>query len=114
MPHRTPPDVAACDFNNTMLVNSQAMTLDPGVYCGGITIKGTAKVTFEPGIYVLRDGGLTARTSRSEGRGRRLLSSGNGVTDRLRLRHTCVADRPTDGPMAGLLIFEDRTVHGQA
>ena len=47
-------------------------TLNPGVYCGGIKVTGNAKVTFNPGLYVLRGGEFEAGGS-SE-------LSGDGVT----------------------------------
>ena len=34
--------------------------LNPGVYCGGITISNNARVTFNPGIYILLGGGFDA------------------------------------------------------
>jgi hypothetical protein len=37
-----------------------SMTLNPGVYCGGIGIaKSTTTVTFNPGLYVIKGGGLS-------------------------------------------------------
>ena len=37
---------------------SQSAVLNPGVYCGGISIDGTllSSITFNPGTYILRDG----------------------------------------------------------
>lgn len=35
-------------------------TLDPGQYCGGMRIQAQAKVTFNPGIYKIADGSLSA------------------------------------------------------
>jgi hypothetical protein len=53
-----PPAVGACDQNNWSHHNDTAETIDPGVYCGGITIsKGT--VDLNPGMYILKGGGLT-------------------------------------------------------
>jgi len=49
------PAVAPCDHNGkTQVGPSDTVTLNPGVYCGDIDIRGDA--TFAPGIYVL-DGG---------------------------------------------------------
>ncbi|CAN0500198.1 unnamed protein product, partial [Discosporangium mesarthrocarpum] len=33
--------------------------LEPGVYCGGLTITGADEVTLNPGKYVIKDGPLT-------------------------------------------------------
>lgn len=44
----------ACTFNNQNVGPSQNKTFTPGVYCGGIDIKGTA--TFQAGNYVIKGG----------------------------------------------------------
>jgi hypothetical protein len=42
--------------NSTTISPSSTTTLNPGIYCGGIDVKGTA--TFNAGTYVLAGGGL--------------------------------------------------------
>ena len=44
-------------YNSTMINPNQNVALTPGVYCGGINVKGTA--SFAAGTYVLAGGGLT-------------------------------------------------------
>ncbi|TPJ37213.1 hypothetical protein [Mesorhizobium sp. B2-8-3] len=44
-----------CDFHKTEIKNAQA-TLTPGTYCQGLKISGGAKVTFSPGLYIIRNG----------------------------------------------------------
>jgi len=56
----TPPDDYeddGCTFPALVEVTTDT-TLDPGVYCGGIHIYGSANVTFNPGNYVVDGGGL--------------------------------------------------------
>ena len=36
--------------------NLNAQTLQPGVYCGGMTFSGPVNITFAPGLYVVKDG----------------------------------------------------------
>ncbi len=60
---RKPPAVASkCDFFNFEVVDRNAV-LSPGVYCGGLKVLAhrgkSANVTFNPGIYVIKDGPLT-------------------------------------------------------
>jgi hypothetical protein len=43
-------------FSSTTVAPSSTQTLSPGIYCGGIDVKGTA--TFNAGTYVLAGGGL--------------------------------------------------------
>jgi Flp pilus assembly protein TadG len=51
------PSSSPCDYNN-MEIASKTVTLSPGVYCGGLTVKAGARVHLEPGIYVMKDGPL--------------------------------------------------------
>jgi hypothetical protein len=44
--------------------NGKTITIDPGVYCGGIQVKNNT-VNFNPGIYILVGGGLTTQDSNS-------------------------------------------------
>jgi hypothetical protein len=37
--------------------SNQTKTLDPGTYCGGINVQGTAKLN--PGLYIVKDGPLS-------------------------------------------------------
>jgi Flp pilus assembly protein TadG len=60
-----PPNVqAACDQTNYAVDQSNVgITLQPGVYCGGININAAAM--FAPGDYVIRGGGLTVNAGGS-------------------------------------------------
>jgi len=52
------PDDEVCDHNQEVKVqNNQTVTLQPGVYCGGIRISGGV-AHFAPGVYILRGGDL--------------------------------------------------------
>ena len=52
-----PPIIGACDYPALVEVTTDT-TLDPGVYCGGIHIYGSANVEFEPGTYIVDGRGL--------------------------------------------------------
>ncbi|MEH0760029.1 hypothetical protein H4F20_10035 [Vibrio sp. 16] len=47
-------------------IDSKTETLNPGTYCGGLFIKGSAKVTMNPGTYILQGGGLVVDGSDAE------------------------------------------------
>ena len=49
------PVGGACTASNRQYSNG-TYTASPGVYCGGIDIKPQAHVTFQPGIYFIRNG----------------------------------------------------------
>jgi hypothetical protein len=44
-------------------ISSGTVTLNPGTYCGGLTISGGATVYLNPGVYTLLGGGLTIRNN---------------------------------------------------
>ena len=66
------PATSPCGFNNYKKT-SGAVTLVPGIYCGGIDIGGSvSSATFTPGNYVLVGGGLKIGSSAN--------ATGTGVT----------------------------------
>lgn len=62
----------SCDYTNfSFAKGAKAATLEPGVYCGGLEVKGLT-VTLNPGLYVIKDGPLTITSNASV--------AGNGVS----------------------------------
>ncbi|MBI3278826.1 MAG: hypothetical protein HYZ57_03175 [Acidobacteria bacterium] len=62
----TMPSSSTCDFNNVTITTGTTVTLNPGVYCGGITIAGSVTtVVFSPGTYILLGGGMHVTASAS-------------------------------------------------
>ena len=53
---RPPPPIGAC--KESWLYVDTSVTLNPGVYCGGIQIANGAQVFLNPGVYVIKDGPL--------------------------------------------------------
>jgi hypothetical protein len=106
--NRPEPSIGGCDFTAKSVI-AGAVTLQPGVYCGGLTIAGLARVTFAPGIYVIKDGPfLVTAASEISGDGVGFFLAGTSffTFDPL----TAVAlSAPTTGPMAGLLFFGSRS-----
>ena len=85
------------------------MTLSPGVYCGGIQIYGNSKVTFRPGIYVIKDGPLIASGgAKLVGEYVGFYLTGSKALFSFTTFTTIALSAPKDGPLAGLLFFEDR------
>lgn len=105
---RKPPTVGACTETNKD-ISSGMVTLMPGVYCGGLKIRGTAVVDLKPGIYVIKDGALTV-TDTATLRGRYVGFYLAGASTVFEFTKDSVIDlgAPKDGAMAGLLFFEDR------
>jgi len=106
---RQAPAAARCDHQGMRVIGGSRI-LQPGVYCGGLRIGGHAKVTFAHGIYVVRGGPLeltheasltmTDATIHLVGPEARLVADYSTSLD---------LSASTSGPMAGILIFEDRS-----
>lgn len=56
---------ATCDYTNFVTEMGKSYTLKPGVYCGGLTVWRKKDVTFEPGVYVIRNGPLRLNSGKS-------------------------------------------------
>jgi Flp pilus assembly protein TadG len=112
---RQPPSVGACKVNNVPILDLLPIVpriLTPGTYCGGLHIGGASIVIFTPGIYVIKDGPLIIDTT--------AVVTGNyagfyftgTVPDSVVFRASPLSivnlTAPRDGPMAGILFFEDR------
>lgn len=54
---RPTPSDYTCKYNN-VVVDGLTQTLQPGVYCGGLKITNSAKVTLAAGVFIIRDGPL--------------------------------------------------------
>jgi Flp pilus assembly protein TadG len=105
---RIAPTVGSCDETGLKIV-SGSHTLSPGTYCGGLQIKGTASVVFSPGTYVIKDGKfLVSDTAKVSGEhvGFYLVGAASVVNFKDDANVTLTG--ATEGPMAGLLFFEDR------
>jgi hypothetical protein len=100
----------------TTISGSTSVTLQPGVYQGGIAVSGSASVTLQPGVYILQGGGLQVSGNAS--------ISGNGVmiyntTDALGASGAITLNTygtinltpPTSGSYAGISLFQDRTLN---
>jgi hypothetical protein len=113
------PTVGSCDHNNYHAPGNSAVTLSPGVYCGGIQISGSNNVTFNPGMYILNGGGFKVTGSAT--------LTGSGVTfyntqssgktyDGIAIGGTATVNltAPTSGTYEGMLFFQDRSVASTA
>lgn len=101
------PPVGGCSHTNRTA--SGTITLQPGVYCGGLTIGNNAKVTLASGTYVMDNGPLSAGgTASLKGDGVFIYLRGpNGRLD-LGGSPSLTLSAPTSGTHAGILIYADR------
>lgn len=107
-----PNENAPCDFSNVPAITGSA-TLSPGVYCGGVSISGNANVVFQPGVYVMRNGGLSASGNAVvNGAGVAFYLTENSTVhlnqDDLSLsgNTTIHLSAPQSGPLAGFVVYQ--------
>lgn len=104
------PSTAVCTSKSLKTIDTQVkLTINPGVYCGGLTLNASDDVTFKPGIYTFRGGPLTLNTSAKllgegvlfyfEDEQSPLLMNGSAI---MRI------SAPTSGTHAGILMFQGR------
>ena len=115
----TPPSNvnAACQYTNASYGGNSQTTISPGVYCGGITIQANAKVTFQSGVYILRNGGFSAGSNAVvTGSGVGIYMTGTGTNVQLSQDDLTVSGNaqvtisaPTTGSMAGIAIYQDHS-----
>jgi Putative Flp pilus-assembly TadE/G-like len=109
-----PPTYGPCDYTNWSVSGGSQAAL-PGVYCNGIKISAGATVTFNPGVYILRGGGLqVSGGSTISGTGVTFYNTADGYTYKpINISgggHVNLA-APTSGPLAGMLFFQDRSIN---
>jgi Flp pilus assembly protein TadG len=109
-----------CDHWNYNSPNHGTDTLQPGTYCGGISV-GNSTVTMSSGTYVLVGGGLSTQDANSSisGSGVTIYNT-FGLTDHggqtlayspinIAATSTVSFTAPTSGTYAGILFFDDRS-----
>jgi hypothetical protein len=103
---REAPAVGGCDFDGLEIDDSQ--NLAPGHYCGGLKIMGDAEVIAEPGTYVISGGPLDVQNSASlTGEDVVFYFADDDATFQFKNNAVVELSGPTDGPLAGILFFEN-------
>jgi hypothetical protein len=107
---RAAPPAGGCDYTDR-IVTSGTVVLRPGVYCNGLRIMSGVIAKLDPGTYVMRDGKLSVEGNASfEGVEIGFYFQGNRAQFDFDKNTTVSLAAPTNGPMAGMLFFEDRSV----
>ena len=89
--------------------NNATVTLNPGVYVGGINIGNGCHVTLSPGIYYIIGGGMTVGTSTVTGTGVMIYNGVSFITDSIKINGGNVTlTAMTTGVYAGIAIFQSR------
>ncbi len=106
------PTHAGCDYNDLSL--SGTLTLSPGVYCGKLELNAGADVTFQPGVYIKKNGEFIVNSdSRAFGQGVMFFFTGNN-NSRFNINSNSNVDfkAPVSGPYAGIVFFQERNIAG--
>jgi hypothetical protein len=111
----TQPDPSGLTTQSTstmILSGDQTVTLQPGVYVGGISMNGNITATLQPGIYYMEGGGFSAGGNINlTGTGVMIYNAPSKSSDAISFNGNTVLNLSpmTTGPYAGLTIFQDRT-----
>lgn len=107
--NRPIPMIGSCTQPTRLVIKTGIVTLNPGVYCGGIEIRNTAQVKLNPGIYVIQNGDLLVRNDASL-TGTYVGLFFNGDKSYFRFSDNALIDlvAPKDGAMAGILLWRNR------
>jgi hypothetical protein len=107
-----PKDIA-CRYRDVVVKPGETAVLDPGVYCGGLELRGT--VTLRPGLYVVRDGALTTGgQSAVRGEGVSFYLTGQGASFDLFGGAEMRLVAPMTGEQQGMLVVQDRLSNPRA
>jgi Flp pilus assembly protein TadG len=103
------PTVGHCDKNASILKITDDTTLTPGTYCGGVHVSAGARVTLQPGVYVMSDGPFWA-TGNSTVTGDKVMIGFTGKDSSLYVwGNTSVSlTSPTSGPYTNMQFMSDR------
>ena len=104
---RTGPEVGPCNYTDKV-VNGGTQLLQPGVYCRGLKITNGAEVTLSRGVYIIKDGPLVVdQGGTMQGTDVGFYLKGSGANLTFEAASTINLSAPKDGPLAGLLFFDD-------
>ena len=105
---RETPIAGICTYES-LVIEYGERTLSPGTYCGGLTITDEAAVKLQPGIYIIKDGPLlVGGRARMWGENVGFYLLGDDAVMGFAPLTKIELTAPAEGPMAGLLVFEDR------
>jgi Flp pilus assembly protein TadG len=98
------PSSSSCNYSNGNY-NGGSTTLSPGVYCGWFNFNGTNNITFQPGVYVIKNGGWNVNGGTWTGTG---VTFYFADTSKIQFNSGVKAtlSAPTSGTYAGILMYE--------
>lgn len=104
---RPEPVAEECDPALPTVI-STSMSLDPGTYCG-LELQSGADVTLRDGVFIFKDKPLVVHDGAKLHAASSSLYFSDQATFTFEPRSTISLSAPSDGPMAGLLVFVSRS-----
>lgn len=106
-----PPAPGVCDYTNRIL-DGFTGSIDPGVYCAGLTLRNGSNVTFNPGIYYIKNGMLKIGDATARGANVGFFFTGADAVAELTNPADVEFEGPLVGAMAGILFWRDADATG--
>jgi Flp pilus assembly protein TadG len=107
------PFFAGCNENNFSA--KKQVTINPGVYCGGMQFNANADVTFNPGVYFIDRGNFSVNGgAKLQGTGVTIVFTSSTMSDwpdaQINGGATIDLRPPSTGPLAGIVMYGDRNI----
>jgi hypothetical protein len=103
------PTPGTCSPTNSW---QQSATINPGTYCGGFSVSGSARIALNPGVYIINGGSFSVDgTSSISGAGVTIVLTGSGsnyATATINGGAGVTLSAPTSGPTSGIVFLQDR------
>jgi hypothetical protein len=115
----TPPTVGACTATNYSFTGSSNTAISPGVYCGGMSLAGSGKVTFGAGTYIINGTDAAGKSFDYTGSGGLdgtagvtffITGTGGYTAGPINLSGSGNFSAPASGAYQGLLFYQDPSV----
>jgi len=104
---RVAPSIGTCNYTSKV-VDGTNETLQPGTYCGGLTVTNAANAKLSPGVFIIKDGPLSVDGGASiSGTGVGIYLTGSAANLTFDADSTVSLSAATSGPLAGILVFDD-------
>lgn len=108
----SPPSVGACTQTNFSIASTTAKTIDPGVYCNGISASHASALTMNRGTYIMLGGGFNViGDATATGTGVTIYLTGNSTYSYAPVNIangvSVQLSAPTTGTYAGILFYQD-------
>ncbi len=107
-----PSSLTTQSSSQDQIIGNKTVTLQPGVYIGGISMTGNITATLAPGIYYLEGGGFsTTGNITINGAGVMIYNAPSSASDSISFTGNTILNLSpmTTGSYAGLTIFQSRT-----